>query len=81
MTGPSVSVIVVVKNGERYLASALDSIFKQEYQPLEVLVVDDHSSDGTAAIARSTPACDTCLRTDRVCHMCAISASKMRGVI
>ena len=55
MTGPSVSVIVVVKNGERYLASALDSIFKQEYQPLEVLVVDDHSSDGTAAIARSHP--------------------------
>ena len=51
MTGPLISVIVVVRDGERYLAAALESIFKQDYGPLDVLVVDDHSSDGTAGIA------------------------------
>ena len=50
---PLVSVIVIVKNGERYLASALDSILQQHYRPLEILVVDDHSTDRTSAIARS----------------------------
>ncbi|MBW4576547.1 MAG: glycosyltransferase [Aphanothece sp. CMT-3BRIN-NPC111] len=48
-----VSVIVAVKNGERYLASALESIFAQDYHPFEVIVVDGGSVDGTQAIAKS----------------------------
>src|SRR3989304_1795815 len=50
---PVVSVIVVVKNGACYLASALQSIFEQDYTPLEVLVVDGQSTDDTAEIAKS----------------------------
>jgi glycosyltransferase involved in cell wall biosynthesis len=53
MQGPLVSVIVPVYNGERYLAEALDSVLKQDYRPLEVLVVDDGSTDNSAQIARS----------------------------
>jgi len=48
----TVSYIVPVYNGEAYLAEALDSILAQTLPALEVLVVDDGSSDGTAAIAR-----------------------------
>lgn len=45
-----VSCIVPVFNGERYLAETLDSILAQTHNPLEMIVVDDGSTDGTAAI-------------------------------
>lgn len=53
MQGPLVSVIVPVYNGERYLDSGLKSIFRQAYQPLEIIVIDDGSTDHSADIARS----------------------------
>jgi glycosyltransferase involved in cell wall biosynthesis len=46
-----ISCIVPVFNGERYLQEALDSILAQTYQPLELIVVDDGSTDGTATLA------------------------------
>lgn len=54
MTGaaPLVSTIVPVYNGERYLAAAVESVLSQEYRPLELIVVDDGSTDGTAEVAR-----------------------------
>ena len=55
MTYPLVSCIVIVKNGERYLASALQSILDQDYRPIEMIVVDGQSSDRTVEIARSYP--------------------------
>lgn len=53
MTGALVSTIVPVYNGARYLGEALESIFAQDYRPIEVIVVDDGSEDDTARIARS----------------------------
>ena len=53
MKGPLVSVIVAVYNGERFLGATLESIFAQDYTPIEVIVVDDGSKDGSADIARS----------------------------
>lgn len=47
---PLVSCIVPVFNGERYLREALDSILAQTYRPLEVIVIDDGSTDGTPRI-------------------------------
>jgi glycosyltransferase involved in cell wall biosynthesis len=55
MSQPLVTVIVPVYNGERYLAFALRSIFEQDYRPLEIIVVDDGSVDGSADIAKSFP--------------------------
>jgi glycosyltransferase involved in cell wall biosynthesis len=49
---PSVSVIIPVYNCERYLAEATDSVLSQTHAPLEVLVVDDGSEDGSASVAQ-----------------------------
>jgi len=50
MHPPAISCIVPVFNGERYLKEALDSIRVQTYRPLEIIVADDGSTDGTTAI-------------------------------
>lgn len=52
---PQISVILPVYNGERYLHDALESIRRQGDPSLEVIVVDDGSTDGTARIVREFP--------------------------
>lgn len=50
MSGKKISVILPVYNGEQYLAEALESILSQTYTNLEVIIVDDCSTDHTAEI-------------------------------
>jgi glycosyltransferase involved in cell wall biosynthesis/GT2 family glycosyltransferase len=50
---PLVSVLLAVANGERYLRPALESILRQTVSDLELLVVDDGSTDATPAILAS----------------------------
>jgi GT2 family glycosyltransferase len=45
-----VSCVIPVFNGERFLGAAIDSVLGQTRQPVEVIVVDDGSSDGTAQV-------------------------------
>ena len=52
MDKPIISCIVPVYNGERFLGEALESILEQTYSNLEIIVVDDGSTDGTAGVAR-----------------------------
>lgn len=51
MKSALISCIVPVFNGERYLRESLESILAQTYRLLEVIVIDDGSTDGTAAVA------------------------------
>lgn len=52
---PTISVIIPVYNGERYLAEAIESVLAQHRLPDEILVVDDGSTDGSAAVVQSFP--------------------------
>ena len=52
MHAPTVSVIMVTYNYGRFIREALDSLLCQTYQDFEVIVVDDGSTDHTAAAVR-----------------------------
>ncbi|MGH8315838.1 MAG: glycosyltransferase, partial [Steroidobacterales bacterium] len=47
---PRVSVVMPAYNHERFVGMALDSIVAQTFEDLEIIVIDDGSTDGTAAI-------------------------------
>lgn len=49
---PLISVIVPVYNGQDYLKKCIDSIERQTYDNLEVIIVNDGSTDGTGEICR-----------------------------
>ena len=49
-TNPSISVAIATYNGAEFIASSLDSVLGQTSPPDEVIVVDDGSTDGTAAV-------------------------------
>lgn len=43
---PQVSVVIPVRNGGRFLRQAVSSILSQSFENLELLLIDDHSTDG-----------------------------------
>jgi len=47
---PLISVVVATYNGARFIGAQLDSIVQQTYPNIEVIVVDDRSTDNTATI-------------------------------
>ncbi len=60
MNGPRVTVLMPVYNAAPHLREAVDSILGQTFSDFEFLIIDDGSTDGSAAIIRSYP--DTRLR-------------------
>jgi len=50
LTSPAVSVIMAVHNGEAHIREAVDSILSQTLSNLELIVVDDASTDATAEV-------------------------------
>lgn len=54
-SNPLVSIVIPAFDSERFLGEAIESVLSQSYTPVETIVVDDGSSDGTAAVARAHP--------------------------
>ncbi len=53
---PLVSVVLPVRNGGEYLSQAVDSILSQTFENLELLLIDDHSTDGAiSALDKTDP--------------------------
>jgi glycosyltransferase involved in cell wall biosynthesis len=69
-----VSVIIPTYNRARLLAQALESVHAQTHAPLEMIVVDDGSTDDTEAIARKFGVCY--IRQERA----GAAAARNRGV-
>jgi chlorobactene glucosyltransferase len=61
-SGRLVSVIIPARNEADTIATVVGSILKTGYQPLELLVVDDRSTDGTAAVVEGLRAIDPRVR-------------------
>ena len=53
---PSLSVLVPVRDGERYLEEAIRSVLAEGWEPIEVLVVDDGSTDGGVKVIEALAA-------------------------
>ena len=47
-----VSVVVPIYNAEKYLKQCLDSIVNQTLKEIEIILIDDGSTDGSAEICR-----------------------------
>ena len=63
------SVIVPAYNAEAYLAETLASVLRQNWEPLELLVVDDGSSDRTVAVAKDFGDLESdCMFASRPCR-------------
>lgn len=62
---PTVSIGLPVHNGERYLERAIRSILDQDFTDLELIVVDNASTDATGEIARRYAAADPRVRYHR----------------
>ncbi len=52
-SGPLVSIIVTVFNSENYIANAIESIINQTYKNIELVIVDDGSTDNSSFIINS----------------------------
>jgi len=61
---PRISVVIPAYNAERYLAEAVSSVLAQSHPPAETIIVDDGSSDRTAAQLEKFCAQTTYLRQD-----------------
>jgi glycosyltransferase involved in cell wall biosynthesis len=66
---PQVSAILPAKDEEVYVAECLRSLRRQTYPNLEILVVDDRSTDRTGAIAREIAAGDPRIRVLTIDHL------------
>ncbi|HEY7629406.1 MAG TPA: CDP-glycerol glycerophosphotransferase family protein [Thermoleophilaceae bacterium] len=62
MSTPLITVVVPIYNVEEYLAACLDSIAHQTHENLEVIMVNDGSTDGSAVIAEEYAARDSRFR-------------------
>ena len=66
--GPLVSVVTPVYNMEPFLGEMLDSVLASDYPQLEVVLVDDGSTDASAAVARAYAARDSRVRLHCQCN-------------
>lgn len=62
---PLVSVIVPIWNGEKYLAQCVESVLGQSLRDMEIILIDDGSTDGTWALMEQLARSDERIRTLR----------------
>ena len=77
---PLVSVVMPVYNGERFLAEAIDSILTQTFSDFELIIVDDGSTDGSAAIIQAYAERDARVRSVQLDMNEGVARARNRGI-
>ena len=54
---PRISIVVPVHNVEKYLCECLDSLVAQSLKDIEIICIDDGSTDSSLSILDTTPSC------------------------
>lgn len=71
-----ITIIVPVFNAENYLEKCLDSIVGQDYRDIEIIIVDDGSTDGSFSICKEYAAADGRIRLVHQENMGLVNARK-----
>ncbi len=80
MNSPLVSVVITAYNEERYIAEALKSLLCQSYARMEIIVVDDCSTDSTVSIITAMSKEDPRIRLIRMKKNVGQSAASNIGI-
>ena len=75
-----VSVVIPVYNGERFIGRTLASALAQTYNPVEIIVVDDGSTDRTAILVEAAAARDNRIRLFRTQNS-GVAAARNLGIL
>ncbi len=78
MHSPSVSVVMPTFNHAAFIGEAIDSVLAQTFEDWELLVVDNHSTDGTEEVVRARR--DPRIRYERFANDGVIARSRNRAI-
>ena len=76
---PLVSIIIPVFNAEKYLKKCIESVINQTYQNIEVILIDDGSTDNSPLIYREYARKDNRLKINRQKNL-GVSAARNNGI-
>jgi glycosyltransferase involved in cell wall biosynthesis len=73
---PLVSVLIPAFNRERFIGDAIASAYAQDYRPIEVIVVDDGSTDGTVVVVEGFDIPVRCVKQEHA----GVSVARNRAI-
>jgi glycosyltransferase involved in cell wall biosynthesis len=76
----NVTVVIPAYNAEDYLPDAIESILKQSFQDLEIIIIDDHSKDKSWSVIQEFAKRDSRIRACRNSSNLGIAGNRNRGV-
>lgn len=74
-----ISVIIPVYNCREYIARCMDSVLAQTYRNMEVLLIDDGSTDGSDVLCNQYPSVDSRVKVLHIPHS-GVSAARNVGL-
>ena len=80
MENPLISIIIPAYNIKEYLTRTVDSILSQSYQNLEIILLNDGSTDGTAAVINDYAARDCRIKAIHK-ENGGVTSARLRGVV
>ena len=75
----SVTVVIPAYNAEQYLPDAIDSILKQSFQDIEIIIIDDHSKDRSWEVIQEFAKRDSRIRAYRNSRNLGIAGNRNKG--